>query len=277
MQDLIPKHSHGERSHGTHILRLFRHYRQYTLMQLILLGTSGYHPSATRHTACLLLPELGVMLDAGTAMFRAAAHLETAELDIFLTHVHLDHCIGLTYLLSTTFLHPLREVRVHGTVENLAAVDEHLFAPALFPKKPPMKLLPLNAVEPLPGGGQLTHFPLAHQGGSRGYRLQWADHSMAYVTDTTATLYADYIEHIRGVDLLIHECYFSDDQAEWAVPTGHSFTTAVAQVARQADVGRLVLVHLNPLTTNEDPVGLETARAIFPATELGRDEMELEF
>jgi ribonuclease Z len=246
-------------------------------MQLILLGTSGYHPSATRHTACLLLPELGVMLDAGTAMFRAAARLQTAELDIFLSHVHLDHCIGLTYLLSTAYLHPLNQVRVHATAENLAAVEEHLFAPALFPKKPPMELLPLAAVEPLPGGGQLTHFPLEHQGGSRGFRLQWPGHSLAYVTDTTATPEPDYLEHIRGVDLLVHECYFSDAHAEFARPTGHSFTTAVAQVARQAGVGRLVLVHINPLVNAADPIGLDVAQAIFPATMLGCDEMELEF
>ncbi|HOT62947.1 MAG TPA: hypothetical protein PLU93_08795, partial [Treponemataceae bacterium] len=49
-----------------------------------------------------------------------------------------------------------------------------------------------TAVEPLPAGGQLTHFPLAHQGGSRGFRLDWPGHSMAYVTDTTATPDADY-------------------------------------------------------------------------------------
>ena len=38
-------------------------------------------------------------------------------------------------------------------------------------------------------------------------------------TDTTATADADYIEKIRGVDLLIHECYFSDDWEEHAIKT----------------------------------------------------------
>jgi hypothetical protein len=36
-------------------------------------------------------------------------------------------------------------------------------------------------------------------------------------------------------------------------------------------------VHLNPLATEDDPIGLDVARAIFPATELGEDLMELEF
>jgi ribonuclease BN (tRNA processing enzyme) len=246
-------------------------------MKLILLGTTGYHPSDHRHTACMVLPEQGVLLDAGTAMYRLASCLQTSELDIFLTHAHLDHIIGLTYLFSIASLHPLQAIRVHGTTAKLAAVAEHLFAEPLFPKRPPMEFLPLEPVERLPGGGRLVHFPLEHQGGSVGYRLQWRGHSMAYVTDTTASPEAEYVEKIRGVDLLLHECYFSDAEAEQAARTGHSHTTPVAQVARRAGVGRLVLVHINPLAAQQDPVGLDIARSIFPETVLGEDMMELEF
>jgi hypothetical protein len=38
----------------------------------------------------------------------------------------------------------------------------------------------------------------------------------------------------------------------------------------------VVLVHLNPLAVEDDPIGLDAARSIFPATELGEDLMELE-
>ena len=62
-----------------------------------------------------------------------------------------------------------------------------------------------------------------------------------------------------------------------AKTTCHSFTTPVAQVAKKAAVGQLVLVHLNPIATEDDPIGLDTARAIFPKTVLGEDLMELEF
>ena len=50
-------------------------------MKLILLGTTGYHPNNRRHTACLMLPEVGVVLDAGTAMFRVRDYLTTKHLD----------------------------------------------------------------------------------------------------------------------------------------------------------------------------------------------------
>jgi len=247
-------------------------------MKIVLLGTGGYHPSERRHTPCMLIPELGVMLDAGTAMFRAPQYLQLPELDIFLTHAHLDHIFGLTFLLSVLYTYPLKRVCVHGTPAALQAVADHLFAPAVFPVDPPFAMQPLaRDEERLPGGGRLTYFPLEHPGGSIGYRLDWPGHSMAYVTDTTATADAAYIERIRGVDLLIHECYFPDEYAEFARKTGHSFTTPVAELARQAGVRRLVLVHLNPTATADDPIGLDVARAIFPETTLGEDRMEVEF
>ena len=251
-------------------------------MKLILLGTTGYHPNERRHTPCMLLPECGLMLDAGTAMFRAAAYLETAELDIFLTHAHLDHVIGLTYLFSLVHQHPLDRITVHGQPEKLAAIDRHMFSEHLFPMKPPFESRPLGDAFPLAASddrpeGRLTHFPLEHQGGSIGYRLDWPGRSMAYVTDTTADPQADYVEKIRGVDLLVHECYFPDANADWAEKTGHSCTTPVAQVARKAEVGRLILVHLNPLSVEDDPIDVDVAQAIFPKTQLGHDRMEVEF
>lgn len=110
-----------------------------------------------------------------------------------------------------------------------------------------------------------------------GFRLDWPGRSMAYVTDTVADPRADYVAMIRGVDLLVHECYFSDDEADWAQKVRHSHTTPVARVAQTAGVGRLVLVHITPLSVAADPIGLDVARAIFPNTQLGEDRMELDF
>lgn len=246
-------------------------------MRLLLLGTSGYHPSDLRQTACMMLPETGVILDAGTAMYRVSKHLQTKTLDIFLTHAHLDHVVGLTYMLGVLYEKQMERVSVHGDEEKLAAVQEHVFSEFVFPVRPPFQWQTLEQRVPVPGDGFVSHFPLDHPGGSLGYRIDWPGRSLAYITDTTADLEAGYVEHLRGVDVLLHECNFPDGWEDKAKLTGHSCVTTVAKLARKAEVGRLVLIHINPHTGEDDPVGLDVARSIFPATDLGRDQMEVQF
>ena len=246
-------------------------------MKLLLLGTTGYHPNDHRQTACLMLPDLGVVFDAGSGMYRVREYLTTTTLDIFLTHAHLDHIVGLTYMFDVLHGHEMDRVTVHGEQPKLDAVATHLFSELLFPVEPPFTMQALESVITLADGSKLTHFPLKHPGGSVGYRIDWPDRSLAYVSDTVAAKDADYVEKIRGVDLLIHECYFGDDMPEHAELTGHSCLTPVAEVAAEAGVGRMVLVHINPLFASDTELDIEKARTIFPATEIGVDLMELDF
>jgi ribonuclease Z len=246
-------------------------------MKLLFLGTAGYHPSETRHTSCLMLPEVGVVLDAGSGMFRVRDRLATKTLDIFLSHAHLDHVWGVSFLFDTCFGKSMERVTLHAEAAKLAAIQTHLLTEDLFPAQLPLSAAPLSGPVELQGGGLLTHFPLDHPGGSVGFRLEWPGRSMAYITDTTASKDAPYLSHIRGVDLLVHECNFPDGREEWAEKTGHSCLTNVLHLAQAASVGRLVLTHMDPLGMGEDPVGLEASRAIFPNSKIARDLMEVEF
>jgi ribonuclease Z len=245
-------------------------------MKLVLLGTGGYFPTRERQTACLMLPEIGVVFDAGTGMYRVGKHLSTDRLDIFITHAHLDHVAGLTYLLNILPSDVLSRTTVHGEASKLAAVRDHLFAESIFPIPPPFKFEPLDGAWSVPAGGELTHFALQHPGGSIGYRLECRGRSMAYVTDTTATPRASYLDQIRGVDLLVHEAYFETDAAGLPQQTGHSSLMAVVAVAAEAKVGRLVLVHISPQLDAANPFDLAPARLVFPKTEIATDGMQLD-
>jgi ribonuclease BN (tRNA processing enzyme) len=246
-------------------------------MKLVLLGTGGYYANDRRHTACLMLPDVGVVLDAGTGMFRLGEYLATERLDIFLTHAHLDHIVGLTYLLDVLPPDVLARTQVFGEPAKLAAIDAHLFANELFPVRPAFAMKPLAQTCPLPESGTLRHFPLKHPGGSIGFRLDWPESSLAYVTDTSAEADAPYLDAIRGVDVLVHEAYFDDDDPGMWEVTGHSRLSDVARLAAAADVGLLVLVHVAPQLASDDDFDLDAARKLFPNTHLGSDRMELEF
>jgi len=227
-----------------------------------------------------MLPESGIVLDAGTGAFRIAGALATKELDVFLSHAHLDHVVGLTYLLAPLALKQIDAVRVHATAGVIDALKQHLFSSPLFPVMPDFDFRPLTGDSLTLGATTIRWQPLpSHPGGSMAYRLETTSangkpSSLAYVTDTTVD--NSYVDFVRGADVLIHECYFPDALEEWAVMTGHSTTSKVLGVAAAAKVGRLIVVHVDPRSTGNDPLGLEAARAVFPAVEVARDGMEIE-
>ena len=64
---------------------------------------------------------------------------------------------------------------------------------------------------------------------------------------------------------------------EWCERTGHSHTTLVANLAKEAAVGRLLLTHIDPNRPDDDPIDIAVARKIFPNTELAEDGMEIDF
>jgi len=236
-------------------------------MQVHFLGTTGYHPNEQRHTMCVMIPELGIVFDAGTGFFRVRDLLATPELNILLSHAHLDHLIGLSFLFDVLYQKEAK-ANLYACSEKIDAIEKHFFHPALFPVRPPFTahgIEEISSAAPgtrrdggqfqLPGDVLVRWFPVEHPGGAIGFRLQLPNgKSLAYVTDTTADVTAPYVAEIDGVDLLIHECYFDDGVEEHARLTGHSCLTPVIQVARQCRARQTVLVHLNPLNEWAPPV-----------------------
>lgn len=252
-----------------------------TSLRVELLGTGGYHPSQRRHTACLLLPDLGLMLDAGTAAYRVVERvrdgaLPTNRLDVVLTHAHLDHVVGLTYLLGLERDGKPVETVVHAAPRVIQAIQQHLLAEPLFPISPVTRFEPLGGLLALPCGANLTTFPLDHPGGSLGVRIDALGKSVAYVTDTRPITDAT-IDTIKGANLLLHEAYFSSDRRKLADASGHCTAEDAAQAAVRADAGQVLMVHINPRATlEEEELALAEAKAIRADAEFGRDGMVID-
>ena len=75
-------------------------------MKIIPLGIGGWIPNEIRQTACVVVikDSHAVVFDLGTGISRLLeGRLKDlldgiSKLDIFLSHYHLDHVVGLTWL-----------------------------------------------------------------------------------------------------------------------------------------------------------------------------------
>jgi glyoxylase-like metal-dependent hydrolase (beta-lactamase superfamily II) len=163
---------------------------------LIPLGTNGFIPSFGRQTMSFLLVADGaaLLLDAGSGAGRllepgVAPLLRDCELlDVVLTHYHLDHVIGLSYLPG---IWRGRRVRLWAPAAPLVDAQpadalDRLFAPPLFPLR--LSELPLAVEVHAYTGAELAIGPWRlrcrrqlHPGGS--VALRFGD-VFAYVTDT---------------------------------------------------------------------------------------------
>ena len=102
-------------------------------MKFVFLGTTGYHPNNRRHTPSIMFPEIGLILDAGTGFFRARDLIQTNQLHVFLSHIHLDHCFGLTFLFDIGFEKNLQPTKVYVDSEKIDVLNKHFFHELLFP------------------------------------------------------------------------------------------------------------------------------------------------
>ncbi len=248
-------------------------------------GTAGYHPSEDRHTSCYYIPELSLLLDAGTGIFRLTAELlaEPREsLDIFLSHAHLDHIVGLTFLLDTMAVTTLKHIRVFGEAAKLKAIRERIYFDMIFPVEPAMEFIELpDLASPFLVSGHREYLvqwlPLEHPGGAVGYVIESAGKRLAYITDTTAYPNSPYISDLRDLDLLLHECNFGDKHKDLAEKTGHSWQSAVMGVVQQCRPRQTQLIHHNPLG---EMLGIElrlTPEQIKLGMHLAKDRDSIEF
>ena len=243
-------------------------------MNVTLWGVRGSVPTpgeATAryggNTACVAVAcadDSIVILDAGTGICPLGAHLPKglARVDILLSHLHMDHILGLGFFAG--LYHPGLDVHIWGPGSTVGRLRERLsryMSPPLFPvrlRELPCHLtlhdVPLGTFE-LPGMS-VTAGLVCHPGTTVGYRLADAEGTMAYVPDHEPALgcvvfpseprWTSGFDLVAGADLLIHDAQYADHEYADHVGWGHSSIGHAIALARQAGVGRLVAFHHDP-------------------------------
>ena len=250
-------------------------------MQLEFLGTAGYHPNEARHTSCVLLPDAApgcaFVLDGGSGFFRLIDRALPARLHIFLSHPHLDHVLGLTFLTDVQHAHPGTQITLYGDARTLETVRHTLFGSPLFPLQLGCEAVEVRPAQPFHVAGvEVECCALTHPGGSLAYRFRWPDgKTLCYVTDTSGD--GAYHEFISGApDLLIHERNFPDKFADLAETSGHCTSKHLVAAARVSGAKRLVATHFNPLTST-DPLTEDDVYGQIPGVVGAFDGLKVEF
>ncbi len=97
--------------------------------------------------------------------------------------------------------------------------------------------------------------------------------SIVYSGDTSPN--DELVKLASGVDILIHESTFLEELADRAAEDEHTTAGQAAEVARKAEVGRLILTHISSRYPDKGLV-LAEAKKVFKKTTVAEDLMEIE-
>lgn len=216
--------------------------------ELIVLGTAASVPDAQHDTVSLVLrgPDWAVPIDCGGSPLYKMARLGI-ELDdiraLILTHSHADHTYGIPMLVQGLWLGGRKNpLPIYGPAETLDLVRQVLERYTLIDRAGMMDL----EWHPIPrregyevldvGTVRISATPVAHRDkDTRALRFdnRASGRSIVYSADSEPCPALVCLAKDAGI--LIHEA-----TGEHA---GHSSPAQAAEVARDAGVARLVLIH----------------------------------
>ncbi len=247
-------------------------------MRVRLWGTRGSLPTpgaaTVRYggdTSCVEVRTGGghcVVLDAGTGIRPLGDALDPgiARIDVLLSHLHLDHVIGLGFFAP--LFRPDVEVHIWGPSTNLqnirARLTRYLSQP-LFPVR--LDDLPCRlALHDVPTttfdlpGLRVSAMLVCHPGPTVGYRLDDGGAVLAYLPDHEPALcgfpgpaeWTSGHDLARDAEVLIHDAQYSAEEYAAHVGWGHSALPDTLAFASAVGAGHLVPFHHDPAHTDDD-------------------------
>ena len=203
-----------------------------------------------------------LIFDAGTGLRSLGNTLTRSgrpiDADLFFSHFHIDHVAGLPFFAP--IYEPTTRLRLWAgnllpSRRIVQAIGQMMSEP-LFPLGPDSFKAAIefhdfyagDVLKPHPGM-TLRTAPLNHPGGATGYRLEYGESAIAYITDTEhrpGALDKDVLQLARDVDLMIYDCNYTEDEYPAHVGWGHSTWQQGVHLANAAGAKLLAIFHHDP-------------------------------
>ncbi len=226
-------------------------------------------------TSCVEITEgkSRIILDAGTGLRPLGELLikkpNTTPFSLFISHCHLDHIIGLPFFRPLH--HHNQSIHLYGPQgqhrnfsEIIASLFEEEFFPVPFSKIPALltfRELKEETISLPPF--EINSFFINHPGSTLGYVIRVGKKRFAYLCDhepisghshLSPEKFPDYeknlLEHLKDVDLLIHDAFFSHNLYGSFRGWGHSPWSYSVELASQANIKKVFFFHYAPEVTD---------------------------
>jgi len=240
-------------------------------MKVTFLGTNGWYDTATGNTPCVLVEteERYIVFDAGFGFYKVK-DIVTSEKPVllFISHLHLDHLIGLHTLPLFKFPQGIDIYLPKGMEKTMRGLLKRPLTSSLLLLSTKVRLRELTPKTRFPFAFEMRR--LRHSVPCYGYRLDPDDGIVAYCTDTG--ICPNLKKLASRADLFITECAMKPGDA--APNLFHLTPETAARVASEAKAKQLALFHFDPgryPTLAHRAEAEAEARKIFPNTVAAND------
>lgn len=232
-------------------------------MKIHFLGTRGWYTSSAGYTVCFVVETDGFyfVTDAGSGIHRLDEVVKDDKpIYIYISHMHLDHTVGLHSMGKFNFNQPVTVIVPHALMKDFNTLTNHPFSTPLTTLKH-VNVTVTDKIKELPF--KLEVFDVLHSVKCYGFRLHADGAVIGYTADSG--ICNNLYKIGNNADVFITECTYlsGEHKPDWP----HLNPEDCALLAKHSNAKKLIMTHFEALRYSDPALkeqALKSTQATFP-------------